>query len=121
MSVSKRPWPTELRLLPGGHSLAVSFDDGSNATLEAEYLRVESPSAEVQGHGAGQKKLVTDKEAITITEVEPVGNYAIRLTFDDGHDSGLFTWDYLHKLSEEKAQKRADYAALITANGAGDS
>lgn len=105
MSAKQRPWPTELRLAPGGRTLHVSFDDGTNATLTAEHLRVESPSAEVQGHGAGQKKLVTGKENIAINGVEPVGNYAVRLLFDDGHDSGLYTWDYLHQLTANKDAK----------------
>ena len=78
-------------------------------TLAAEYLRVESPSAEVQGHGAGQKQIVTGKEAVTIEALEPVGNYAVRIRFDDGHDTGLFSWDYLHELGREHGKKWAIY------------
>lgn len=113
MNAHNRPWPTELRLSSDGRTLRVTFDDGSPAALEAEYLRVESPSAEVQGHGAAQKKLVLGKENVVISGVEPVGNYAIRLQFDDGHDSGLFTWDYLHELFQEKDARKAEHSARI--------
>lgn len=113
MKTDTRPWPTELRLSSDGRTLHVAFDDDSRASLEAEYLRVESPSAEVQGHGAAQKKLVLEKEKVVISGVEPVGNYAIRLQFDDGHDSGLFTWDYLHELFQEKNARKAEYSARV--------
>jgi len=113
MSTDNRPWPTELRLSSDGRTLHVTFDDDTRAALEAAYLRVESPSAEVQGHGAAQKKLVLGKENIVITGVEPVGNYAIRLQFDDGHDSGLFTWDYLHDLFQEKEARKAEHSARV--------
>ena len=89
-------WPTELRLNPEKNSLAVSFDDGARYTLSAEYLRVESPSAETRGHGgASRPPPVTGKEKVKIARLEPVGNYAVRIVFDDGHDSGLYSWDYL--------------------------
>ena len=78
--------------------LLVSYDDGSEFQLSCEYLRVHSPSAEVKGHGPGQETLQTGKEEVGISAVEPVGHYAVRLIFDDGHDSGLFTWQYLHEL-----------------------
>ncbi|MEQ9146143.1 MAG: DUF971 domain-containing protein [Parvibaculaceae bacterium] len=117
MSEAGRPWPTELRLEKGGRALSVAFDDGAQFILEADYLRVESPSAEVQGHGAGQKKLVTGKENVEIQTLEPVGNYAIRILFDDGHDSGLFTWDYLHELGREKDERRTAYIARLTEAG----
>ncbi len=112
-----RPWPTELRLSEQGRLLTISFDDGSRFDLQAEYLRVESPSAEVQGHGAGQKKTVPQKQNVTITDVEPVGNYAARLLFSDGHDSGLFTWDYLHELGREYEAKWAEYLARLAEAG----
>eukprot|EP00439_Symbiodinium_sp_Y106_P088090 s1_g626.t1 len=112
-----RPWPTELRLADQGRLLTISFDDGSRFDLQAEYLRVESPSAEVQGHGAGEKKTVPQKRDVTISDVEPVGNYAARLLFSDGHDSGLFTWDYLHELGREYDAKWADYLAKLTEAG----
>lgn len=113
MSAGERPWPQELRLSADRQVLNVAFEDGTSVALEAEYLRVESPSAEVQGHGAGQKKLVTGKGAVTMEGLEPVGNYAIRISFDDGHDSGLFTWDYLHELGQEKTARRAEYLARV--------
>lgn len=112
-----RPWPTELRLSDQGRLLIVSFNDGQKCELRAEYLRVESPSAEVQGHGAGQKKIVPHKQDVAITNIEPVGNYAARLLFSDGHDSGLFTWDYLHELGREYEGKWADYLAKLTEAG----
>jgi DUF971 family protein len=95
-----RPWPTELRFSKTDKALHVAFDDGKACTIPFETLRVESPSAEVQGHGPDQKKTVTGKENVLVTGAEPVGRYAVRLIFDDGHDSGLFTWDYLHALGE---------------------
>jgi DUF971 family protein len=109
---ARRPWPTELRLNSDKTRLTALFDSGERFILPAEYLRVESPSAEVQGHGAGQKKIVTGKEQIKITALEPVGNYAVRISFDDGHDTGLFSWDYLHELGREQ---RARWAAYLKA------
>ena len=90
-------WPSEIRLNPAKDRLHVAFDDGEGFDLAAEYLRVESPSAEVQGHG-GPKQIVTGKAHVKIARLEPVGNYAIRIVFDDGHDSGLYAWDYLYRL-----------------------
>jgi DUF971 family protein len=90
--------PTEIRLRSKSRLLQVSFADGVQYQLPFEYLRVNSPSAEVQGHGPGQKVLVTGKENVLITAIEPVGHYAVKLVFDDGHDSGLFTWKYLREL-----------------------
>lgn len=106
---AKRPWPTELRLNADKTRLTVFFDTGEQFVLPAEYLRVESPSAEVQGHGSHQKQIVTDKEDIKIHALEPVGNYAVRIKFDDGHDTGLFSWDYLHELGREQREKWAAY------------
>jgi len=106
---AKRPWPTELRLSPDKARLTVEYDSGERFVLTAEYLRVESPSAEVQGHGAAQKKIVTGKEQVRIAALEPVGNYAVRIRFDDGHDTGLFSWDYLHELGREQRTKWAAY------------
>jgi DUF971 family protein len=94
-------WPTELRLKRAERRLDVSYDDGTRFALPAEYLRVESPSAEVQGHGAGQKQIVAGKATVGIARVEPVGNYAVRLVFDDGHDTGIYSWTYLHQLGRE--------------------
>jgi len=95
-----RPWPEELRFSRSDKALHVSFDDGKRYSIPFQTLRVESPSAEVQGHGPGEKKVVTGKENVLVTDAEPVGRYAVRLVFDDGHDSGLFTWDYLYALGE---------------------
>lgn len=106
---ARRPWPTELRLDKAKATLTVSFDTGESYALGAEYLRVESPSAEVQGHGAAQKQIVTGKEGVRIEALEPVGNYAVRIRFDDGHDTGLFSWDYLLELGREHGAKWSAY------------
>ena len=103
------PWPTELRLNPGRDVLTVAFDDGARFELRAEYLRVESPSAEVRGHGGGPRQIVLGKRDVKISGLEPVGNYALRIGFDDGHDSGLFSWVYLHRLGAEKDRIWAEY------------
>jgi DUF971 family protein len=92
------PTPTEIRLRKNSRILSLSFDDGSQFDLPFEYLRVYSPSADVVGHGPGQGTLQTGKENVNITAIDPVGHYAIRLTFDDGHDTGLYTWKHLHEL-----------------------
>jgi DUF971 family protein len=94
-------WPVELRVNPERDVLTVAFDDGSRHALKAEYLRVESPSAEVRGHGGGPKMVVTGKENVKIARLEPVGNYAVRIIFDDGHDSGLYSWDFLAELGRK--------------------
>ena len=104
-------WPTEVRLNPERDLLTVAFDDGTQVGLRAEYLRVESPSAEVRGHGGGPKQIVLGKQDVKISGLEPVGNYAVRIGFDDGHDSGLFSWDYLHKLGAERDRIWAEYQA----------
>jgi DUF971 family protein len=109
-----RPWPTEIRLSPDKRTLTVVFDSGETFALPAEYLRVESPSAEVQGHTAAEKKIVTGKQNVTILEIEPVGNYAVRLVFDDGHDSGLYAWDYLFELGSELDSR---WLAYLIAHG----
>jgi DUF971 family protein len=96
------PWPVELRLSDGGSLLRVAFDTGERLELAAEYLRVESPSAEVKGHGPGQEQLVWGKRQVKIKALEPVGTYAVRIIFDDGHSTGLFTWPYLLKLGRER-------------------
>ena len=103
------PVPTEIRLRRAARVLAVSFDDGSRFELPFEYLRVHSPSAEVKGHGPGEEVLVLGKENVGIVSVEPVGQYAVKLVFDDGHDTGLYTWKYLHELGRERAAKWARY------------
>jgi len=105
------PVPTELRLRTRSRVLAVRFADGAAFELPFEYLRVYSPSAEVKGHGPGQEVLVLGKEAVGVKAIEPVGQYAVRLVFDDGHDTGLYTWGYLHELGRERASKWARYLA----------
>ena len=98
----KRPWPTEIRLGKDRRQLSVRFDDGIGYDLPAEMLRVLSPSAEVQGHSAEQRQTVPGKIDVLITAVDPIGNYAVRLTFSDGHNTGLFSWTYLRRLGEER-------------------
>ena len=103
-------WPSEIRLNPARDILTVVFDSGEHFGLRAEYLRVESPSAEVRNHG-GPKTILMGKEQVKISGLEPVGNYALRIAFDDGHDSGLYSWDYLHKLGAEEKEIWATYLA----------
>ena len=110
-------WPTELRLKKAEKLLEVQFDDGRMFSLPAEYLRVESPSAEVQGHGPGQKTLVSGRAHVGIIEIEPVGNYAVRITFDDLHDTGIFSWSYLYQLGVEYEQRWRAYLEALAANG----
>ena len=105
------PLATEIRLRRASRVLEVSFSDGSRFELPFEYLRVHSPSAEVKGHGAGQEVLVLGKENVGIAAIEPVGQYAVKLVFDDGHDTGLYTWQYLHELGREHAANWARYEA----------
>ncbi len=108
-SVDPNPWPSEIRLTPARDTLTIAFDNGERYALAAEYLRVESPSAEVRGHGAGPKTIVKGKQQVKIAGLEPVGNYALRIGFDDGHDSGLYSWTYLHRLGVEKDKIWAEY------------
>jgi DUF971 family protein len=110
-------WPTEIRLSQDKKSLAVSFDDGNSVTLPAEYLRVMSPSAEVQGHSAAERKTVGGKIGVAILAVEPVGNYAVRLVFDDMHNTGLYTWAYLAELGAEQERRWSGYLADLAAKG----
>ena len=97
-------WPTELRLAKDRRSLRIAFDDGTAFDLPAEYLRVTSPSAEVQGHSPAERKTVPGKREVAIIGVEPVGNYAVKLIFDDMHDSGIYGWDYLYRLGAEQGK-----------------
>jgi DUF971 family protein len=121
--------PTEIRLQTKSRQVVVAFDDGNRFELPFEYLRVSSPSAEVQGHGPGQGVLQTGKENIRVIAIEPVGHYAVRLVFDDGHDTGLYTWKYLYELGigqESNWQayldqlKAAGYARQPVSDGHGD-
>ncbi|MFQ5783496.1 MAG: gamma-butyrobetaine hydroxylase-like domain-containing protein [Alphaproteobacteria bacterium] len=110
-------WPVEIRLKRDEKRLEVDFDDGSRFALAAEYLRVESPSAEVQGHGPGQKQIVAGRRHVGILDVEPVGNYAIRIRFDDLHDTGIYTWQYLYDLGARRAEIWPAYLDALAAQG----
>jgi len=110
-------WPTEIRLKKVERLLEIAFDDGVTFRYPAEYLRIESPSAEVQGHGPGQKQLVAGRAHVGIIGVEPVGNYAIRIVFDDLHDTGIYTWKYLYELGREHEKRWAEYLAALKAHG----
>lgn len=109
-------WPTELVFDRTQKALHIAFDDGAAFEIPFELLRVESPSAEVQGHSPSQKVVVRDKSEVGIRVAEPVGRYAVRITFDDGHDSGLFTWPYLRKLGREKDSLLRAYRKALKAN-----
>jgi DUF971 family protein len=111
------PTPTEIHLRTAERLLELSFDDGAHFSLPAEYLRVESPSAEVQGHGPHQKITVPGCRNVAISAIEPVGRYAIRIVFDDRHDTGIFSWDYLHTLGREQAGRWQAYQAQLRAKG----
>jgi len=111
------PWPSEVRLLAGGRALRISFDDGASFELSAEHLRVRSPSAEVQGHSAAGRKTVGGKRQVAIVNVDPVGNYAARLVFDDGHATGIFTWRYLRELGRTREPDFTEYLAELVEKG----
>ncbi len=113
----QQTWVEELRLKENGRLLVVAFDNGEAHQLSAEYLRVESPSAEVQGHSADQKTCVGGKRNIAIIKIDPVGNYAVRLTFDDMHSTGIFSWDYLLKLGRQHDRIWTTYLARLEAEG----
>ena len=112
-----KPWPTEIRLKSGGRELAVAFNTDEAFELPAELLRVRSPSAEVQGHSPEQKQTVPGKKLVRIVGVDPVGNYAVRLTFDDGHDTGLYSWDLLVDLGRNRTRVWAEYLDELAAKG----
>ncbi len=107
------PWPTELRLRKDRRTLAVTFESGESFELAAEYLRVRSPSAEVQGHSPGERRTVAGKQNVEITELHPVGNYAVRLVFDDMHSTGIFSWEYLYDLGRNRDQYWRSYLAEL--------
>lgn len=109
--------PTELQLHKKSRMLEIRYEDGAHFELPCEYLRVYSPSAEVQGHGPGEEVLQIGKEDVTITAIEPVGHYAIKLVFDDGHDTGLYSWDYLYELGANQAEKWQRYLDRLTEAG----
>lgn len=114
-----RPWPSELRLAKDRKALTVTFDTGERVALDAEYLRVMSPSAEVQGHSLDERKTVPGKRQVQILEVQPIGNYAVRLVFDDMHSTGIFSWDYLLELGRNRERKWQDYLDELASKGLG--
>ena len=109
------PTPQDITVHSASRVLEIGFSDGSQFRIPFELMRVYSPSAEVQGHGPGQETLQTGKRDVDITALEPVGNYAVQPTFSDGHDSGIFSWDYLYFLGAKQEQLWADYAARLQA------
>ena len=109
--------PTEIRLRRAEKCLEIDFDDGSRFVLPAEYLRVESPSAEVQGHSPSERKIVAGRRHVGILSVEPVGNYAIRILFDDLHDTGIYSWDYLRTLGREQTKRWHAYEKALAERG----
>ena len=112
-----KPWPTEIRLSKDRKSLRVAFDDGQGFDFPAEFLRVESPSAEVKGHGPGDRVTVPGKRNVMILAVEPVGNYAVRLTFDDMHNTGIYSWDYFRELAVRRDKLWSAYLEALAAKG----
>jgi DUF971 family protein len=117
MAADARPWPTELRVNRAEKLLIVTFDDGARFELPAELLRVESPSAEVRGHGPGQKTIVAGRRHVGIMDLEPVGNYAVRIMFDDLHSTGMYSWGYLYHLGQNRERIWADYLAALEQHG----
>jgi DUF971 family protein len=111
------PRPTDIRLHQASRKLEIVFDDGAHFHLSCEFLRVYSPSAEVRGHGAGQEVLQVGKEDVNIVGIEPVGQYAVKLSFSDGHDTGLYSWDYLYDLGARQTELWQNYLARLTAAG----
>jgi len=109
--------PSEITLRKNSRILVVSFEDGAEFNFSFEYLRVHSPSAEVVGHGPGQETLQTGKENVAITAIDPVGHYAVRLVFDDGHDTGLYSWTYLHELGHNMEENWKRYLDRLAAAG----
>lgn len=117
MSDTKSPIPISINLKKKSRMVSIIFDDGSEFDLSCEFLRVHSPSAEVRGHGPGQEFLQTGKENIEISEIEPVGNYAVKLVFSDGHDSGLYSWDYLYDLGVNRDRYWQKYVDALQRTG----
>ncbi len=112
-----KPIPVEIKLHQGSRKLEITFDAGLHCELTCELLRVYSPSAEVRGHGPGQGVLQIGKETVNIKAIEPVGNYAVKLVFDDGHSSGLYSWDYLHDLGERQETYWMEYLDALKEAG----
>jgi DUF971 family protein len=116
--VSARPWPTELVFSRDAHVLRAAFDDGAAFEIPFELLRIESPSAEARGHGGTPRPLILGKARVNVVEAHPVGRYAVRIVFDDGHDTGLYSWDFLYELGMNKAARFAAYRARVEAGEA---
>lgn len=112
-----RPRPVELRLKTAERVLEVDFSDGQRFQFPAEFLRVESPSAEIQGHGPGRKTILPGRRHVAIARLEPVGNYAVRIHFDDGHSTGLYSWDYLYEIGRNREELWRAYLAGLAAQG----
>jgi DUF971 family protein len=115
--VATRPWPLELKVRRAARVLEISFDDGKSFSLPAEYLRVMTPSAIDRGHGAGQGRTVAGKRGVGITDAQAIGRYAVRLIFDDGHDTGLYSWDELYRLGRDHARLWNDYERRLAHEG----
>lgn len=115
--MSDKPYPTDIRLHQASRILEVAFSDGAEFEYSCEFLRVYSPSAEVRGHGPGQGTLQTGKERVGITAIEPIGNYAVKLVFDDGHNTGLYSWDYLYELGRRRDALWQEYLDALAAAG----
>ena len=114
-AAANAPWPENLRFERGARRLLIRFDDGREAAIPFELLRVESPSAEVQGHSQAEKRLVTGKREVGVERAELVGNYAVRIVFDDGHDSGIYSWDTLRRFTDKGPELMAAYEARLAA------
>jgi DUF971 family protein len=112
-----RPWPVELRVRRDEQTLDIRFDTGETFSLPAEFLRVMTPSAADRGHGAGPGRLVTGKQGVGLSDVRPIGRYAVRIAFDDGHDTGLYSWDELYRLGREQPGLWAGYLARLASEG----
>jgi DUF971 family protein len=117
VSAAATPWPVELRLKPDKRTLEIAFDDGSRFGLSAELLRVTSPSAEVQGHSEAQRKTVGGKRNVQILSIDPIGNYAVRIGFDDLHDTGIYSWDFLRELGLDTEARMQSYLDDLAAKG----
>ena len=110
-------WPLELRYERATRTLEIAFDNGERFSLPAEYLRVESPSAEVQGHGPSQKRTVAGRRHVGIMAIEPMGNYAVKIRFDDLHDTGIFSWSYLYELGRDQTRRWRNYLNELDSEG----
>ena len=116
-AAASEPWPVELKVDRAEKRLTVTFDDGARFDLPAELLRVESPSAEVQGHGPSQKTIIAGRRHVGIMDLEPVGNYAVRIMFDDLHDTGMYSWRYLYHLGQNQEYLWTQYLQALEERG----